>query len=259
MSGDDDNQLIAKLRAPATYELVVDQLRRAIALGRFVPGGKLPPERELASQLGVSRTSVREAIRALEGEGLLEVRRGSAGGVLIKEAPLTQPTYEELRNQAEVYEEIVDFRLANECAAARLAAGRHTEEQLRGIEQLMSELEENGRSLAAAQGNEEEIAHVSTEFGRLDTKLHLTIARASGNRYLIEAVETGRIDMLRPVGSVFSSLHGNVNHLHREIVDAIAAGDGDAAATAMAAHIESTRQQLADLVRSRRPEVVSSL
>src|ERR1700712_3739154 len=97
--------LMNPVRAAATYELVVDQLRRALALTRFVPGEKLPPERELAQQLGVSRTSVREAIRILEGEGALEVKRGATGGVLVRQMPIVPATYEELREQAEEYEE----------------------------------------------------------------------------------------------------------------------------------------------------------
>src|SRR5262249_34096086 len=59
------------------YGLVVDKLRRAIHNGSFVPGDKFPPERELSKQLGVSRASVREAIRVLEGEGYVETRRGA--------------------------------------------------------------------------------------------------------------------------------------------------------------------------------------
>src|SRR4029079_3166877 len=65
------------------YELVLEQLRRSIQLGHFLPGDKLPPERDLARQLGVSRTTVREAVRVLEGEGAVEIRRGSAGGIVL--------------------------------------------------------------------------------------------------------------------------------------------------------------------------------
>src|SRR6056297_555626 len=67
----------------ATYERVVEQIRRVIYLGRYLPGDKLPPERELAQQLGVSRTTVREAIRMLEGENLIRVKRGATGGIIV--------------------------------------------------------------------------------------------------------------------------------------------------------------------------------
>src|SRR5580698_3793898 len=74
------DQAIEPVEQPAIHEVVVEHLRRAIHIGRFVPGDKFPPERELAKQLMVSRTTVREAIRVLESEGYVEIRRGSAGG-----------------------------------------------------------------------------------------------------------------------------------------------------------------------------------
>src|SRR5690349_2735114 len=74
---------IAAIRTPASYELVVQQLRRGIHVGRFPPGEKLPTERELARYLGVSRTTVREAMRVLQGEGLIETRRGRSGGAVV--------------------------------------------------------------------------------------------------------------------------------------------------------------------------------
>ena len=66
---------LQSLRAPASHELVVDQIRRAIGTGRYLPGERLPAERELARQLGVSRTTVREALKILQDEGLIEIRR----------------------------------------------------------------------------------------------------------------------------------------------------------------------------------------
>src|SRR3954466_4513470 len=75
-------------RGPAAavpaHELVLAQLRRSIHLGHFGAGDRLPPERELAKLLGVSRTTVREAVRVLEGEGLVEIKRGSSGGISVR-------------------------------------------------------------------------------------------------------------------------------------------------------------------------------
>ncbi|MBT5037425.1 MAG: winged helix-turn-helix transcriptional regulator, partial [Rhodospirillaceae bacterium] len=75
--------IIDPVRPTSACELVVEQLRRAIHLGRFLAGDKLPPERELAKQLGVSRTTVREAVKVLEGEGLVRSKRGAAGGLSV--------------------------------------------------------------------------------------------------------------------------------------------------------------------------------
>jgi GntR family transcriptional repressor for pyruvate dehydrogenase complex len=68
---------ITPIEHSSVYELVVEQLRRAIHIGTYLPGDKLPPERELAQRLEVSRASVREAVRMLEGEGYVETRRGA--------------------------------------------------------------------------------------------------------------------------------------------------------------------------------------
>src|SRR5712691_7348558 len=73
-----------RIEPSPVYELVVERIRRAIHIGTYVPGDRLPPERALAEQLGVSRTTVREAIRVLEGQGYVETRRGSTGGLTVK-------------------------------------------------------------------------------------------------------------------------------------------------------------------------------
>ena len=110
------------------HELVLAQLRRSIHLGHFGAGDRLPPERELARQLGVSRTTVREAVRVLEGEGPVEINRGSSGGISCGRQS-RRPG--ELRRRLREFEEIIEFRLAVEPMAARLAAQRRTEDRPR--------------------------------------------------------------------------------------------------------------------------------
>ena len=79
-----DARPLEPVAAVPAHELVLAQLRRSIHLGHFGAGDRLPPERELARQLGVSRTTVREAVRVLEGEGLVEIKRGSSGGISVR-------------------------------------------------------------------------------------------------------------------------------------------------------------------------------
>src|SRR5215469_15552827 len=88
---------IERVEHVPVYGLVVDQLRRAIHNGSFVPGDKFPPERELSKQLGVSRASVREAIRVLEGEGYVETRRGASGGIMVLDRAQTEARLAALR------------------------------------------------------------------------------------------------------------------------------------------------------------------
>src|SRR5882762_3874393 len=77
------------VRTPRVYEHIVAQIERAIYEGRLAHGDKLPPERQLVREFGASRVAVREALRALEHRGLVEVRQGSAGGYFIRELDAT--------------------------------------------------------------------------------------------------------------------------------------------------------------------------
>jgi len=123
MPSPSDVRSLGPVAAIPAHELVLAQLRRSIHLGHFGAGDKLPPERELAKLLGVSRTTVREAVRVLEGEGLVEIRRGSSGGISVKPQSMGRT---ELRRRMREFEEIIEFRLAVEPMAARLAAERRT-------------------------------------------------------------------------------------------------------------------------------------
>jgi GntR family transcriptional regulator, transcriptional repressor for pyruvate dehydrogenase complex len=232
---------ISPVKAPAAYELVVEQIRRALALGRFAPGDLLPSERVLTEQLGVSRTVVREAIRVLEGEGLVEVTRGANGGSRVLPAAAEEHlSAEDLRSQIEEVEQVVDFRIAAECAAARLAARRRRKAEATLIDELVDR-QEDLLSQAAASESDAERARLTSGFIELDTRFHLAVAAASHNRYLVQAVETGRVNMLRPVGTIFIATTEDVNFQHREIAVAVTAKDPDAAERGMRDHLESTR------------------
>src|SRR4051794_40174514 len=122
---------ISPITHAPVYELVVEQLRRAIHIGTYLPGDKLPPERELAQRLEVSRASVREAVRMLEGEGYVETRRGAKGGIIVLDRGAEEGRLGPyIRDMMPRIREIFEFRRAVECDSARLAALRRTEEQL---------------------------------------------------------------------------------------------------------------------------------
>jgi GntR family transcriptional repressor for pyruvate dehydrogenase complex len=214
------------------HELVLEQLRRSIDQGHFAPGERLPPERDLARQLGVSRTTLREAVRVLAGEGVVEVRRGATGGIVVLGG--ARPGARRARLRA--FDEIIDFRLAVEPAAARLAAARRTQGDVAALERALARLD-----ALAAHGAEGRFG----EWLRADSELHLLIARAARNRLLQEAVERGRSGMFDPVGAVWARLEQAAHAQHAEIVAAVTAGDGDGAAGAMTAHIEGTRRDVA--------------
>jgi DNA-binding FadR family transcriptional regulator len=214
------------------YELVLEQLRRSINLGHFAPGEKLPPERDLARQLGVSRTTVREAVRVLEGEGVVEVRRGSTGGILVL-PPASRPPY--LRRQLRAFDDVIDFRIAVESMAARRAAERRTRTDERALRQALVRLEE-----LAAMGAQGRVA----DWLRADTEYHLLIARIARNARLLAAVEEGRVEMFHPVGAVWGRLESEAHAQHAAICQAIIDGDREAAASSMTAHLEGTRRDV---------------
>jgi GntR family transcriptional repressor for pyruvate dehydrogenase complex len=233
------------IRTPASYELVVDQIRRAIRTGRFVAGQKLPPERELARQLGVSRTTVREALRVLQGEGLVETRRGRSGGpVVLGDAISPAAMRRMVRDRLAEIDDIYDFRGVVEAATARLAAQRRTEREAAHLRETVEVM----TALAEADRVGDDDAQVSRFFAA-DHDLHLSIAQAARNPMLRKAVEDVRAAMFMPVGAIFTRLHPSANTLHDEIVQGIQRRDPDAAEKAMIQHIEGTRAALRDFAR----------
>lgn len=153
------------LEVPPAYEVVLEHLRREIQLGKYPPGEKFPPERAHAELLGVSRVTLREAIRALEGEGYVETRRGATGGVAVldrREPP--EQLRDRLRWSIDELESISDFRIANERCAAERAAKR-----ISGAD--LDELEDSIRAL--------EESETIGQFRLADSRFHLGIAQAS--------------------------------------------------------------------------------
>jgi DNA-binding FadR family transcriptional regulator len=236
------------IRTPASYELVVDQIRRAIRTGRFVAGQKLPPERELARQLGVSRTTVREALRVLQGEGLVETKRGRSGGpVVLGDAVSAAAMRRMVRDRLAEIDDIYDFRIVVEAGTARLAAERRTEKEAAHLAETVKTL----TMLFDADRDGRDDPPVSRFFA-VDHDLHVSIARAARNPMLRKSVEDVRAAMFLPVGAIFARLHPSANTLHAEIVDAIERQQPDAAAQAMTEHIEGTRAALRDFAGARR-------
>jgi GntR family transcriptional repressor for pyruvate dehydrogenase complex len=225
--------------------VVVEHLRRAIRLGRYLPGETLPPERELAEQLKVSRTTLREASRVLEGEGLIETRRGRNGGMRVLSID-TSPAESRrlLRAQRKEIETVFEFRIAVESAAARLAAERRTKAELARLE---SQFDAMAKIMDALRRDPEEVP--PHQWFSLDTKFHMTIAAAARNDMLDRAVMDARAAMFEPLGLIFSQIDSTANDIHEEIVEAIRRKDPDEAGAAMTRHIELTRDSLDKYLR----------
>lgn len=204
--------------------------------GLLPPGVRLPSEEKLCEHFKASRTVIREALQQLRGRGLLRTLKGSGTYVAdVSLEPLGQAmhAYTTLAFDAD-FTELIDFRILLETECARLAAG-HGDQAL--IEQLRSIIEK--MSVHA-----EDLEAFSTS----DIEFHLAIAKACGNRIyaiVLNSLQTRCIQYAR------ANRGDKANHMrtiaaHQNIVDAIASGNGDLAATAMNAHLQASRRHFTD-------------
>ena len=157
-----------------TYQLIVDQIEHAIVTGEIPVGSQLASERDLMVQFGVSRPTVREALRILQSMGLIASRPGMRGGPLVL-APSPQILTRSFRamvgTDAMSVSDLVEYRILLEGTTSRLAALRHTDEQL-------------GRIRAAIERMEAGAAENSSDFADADLEFHEAIWEASGNSVL---------------------------------------------------------------------------
>ncbi len=214
------------------YRKIARQLSDLIAAGEFTPGQRLPSERELAQQLGVSRPSVREALIALDIEGKVEVRVGT--GVFVSQPP--GPGLPE-NDEGEGPFELIRARRMVEGGTAAWAAREATPEEIADVRAAVDEfqrLQEASRSTDPA-----------------DRAFHLAIARATHNGPLLAVVEMlwdhGRGAVWKQMEKHFETpaLRAATLRDHRAILDAIAAHDPRAARKAMRDHLSRVDREFA--------------
>ncbi|MGH3517364.1 MAG: FadR/GntR family transcriptional regulator [Haloechinothrix sp.] len=206
------------------YEQLVEQLCEHIKEAGLRPGDRLPPERELASQLGVSRVSVSQALVALEVQGIIDVRHGD-GAVLLETRP-EQQVIAALRAHQRRLPEILEAREALEVKLADLAARRRTNEDVRRIDEALALMESEIRAGARGEAGDE--------------RFHAAVTAAAHSNLLADLMaelsplilET-RIESLSQPDRPQQSLNG-----HRSIADAIRVQDPQRAAEAMLQHIQ---------------------
>lgn len=213
---------------------VTRQIETLIVDGRLKPGDRLPSERELAQQLGVSRTVVREAVRALAAKGLLEVRSGS--GTTVRKVTRDQvvgPLNLLLQTQGGgsiSFEDLHQVRSILEIEIAGLAAVQATEEDLQHLEQIMHDME-------TAKGTPEIFAAKDAEF-------HHALAHTTHNPLLVVLLDSIR-DLLHDYLLLVIprlELRQDVLPYHDQILERVAAGDEDGARQAMREHLMQIRR-----------------
>jgi GntR family transcriptional repressor for pyruvate dehydrogenase complex len=222
---------IKKTRIP---EELANRIRMLILDGTFKAGQPLPSERHLARSFGVSRGSVRDALRMLEMVGLLETRHGQ--GTFPQELSvenLVTPLASVLTHSRELQQELMDVRRMFEPAVARVAAARATDDEISTLQGIVETQRQRAR---AGQTTITE-----------DTAFHSTLARATHNQVVVRIMETlndllvgSRKLTLQQKGRPARSIRG-----HEAVVSALKKHDGEAAASAMRDHIE----QIAELLQ----------
>jgi DNA-binding FadR family transcriptional regulator len=218
------------VRTGNAFEETVERLLQGVKLGVYSPGDRLPPERELTRRLGISRITLREALRELAAAGYVETKRGRFGGTFIIRAP--EPlVHDELtaaaRDMGGQLDDALTFRRVVESGAAEMAARASLSMQQR---------EHLAESLAATR------ACGVLGYRQADTRLHLAIADAAGSPLLTASVVEGRVrlvDLLNAIPMLETNLeHANLQHA--SIVRAILAGDPERARHAMEEHVAGT-------------------
>ncbi|KWX65789.1 FadR/GntR family transcriptional regulator [Mycobacterium sp. NAZ190054] len=220
---DASDALLRPLRPLNAFEDTVERLLQTIRLGVLRPGQSLPPERELATQMGVSRDTVREAIKSLADAGYLVSRRGRYGGTFLADALPPPPTGGVAFSRSDI-DDVVRLREILETGAARMAAARTL---------TATEREALWSRLLDVRGCAPE------DYRRLDSRLHLAIAEAAGVPSLVPLVAQNRM-RLNELLDCIPLLSRNVAHSdeqHETIVMGLLAGDADAAAETMTAHV----------------------
>jgi len=226
-------------REQRLYERVVEKVLELISSGAWKPGFRLPTERELSDAFGVSRTVVREAIKALEARGVLESTTGSGVSVRMVDFNMVSQslqTYMQLSNQDDFEIRLNEVRRVLEVEMVALAATRKTPEQLVQLHQICQQMR-TGK-------------HTAKEMAELDFRLHVTLAEATQNDLfkvllapLINQLRDQIIltweDFPRPVNEVFDQ--------HEAVVSAVENGDAEAARQAMLRHLIYSRQVLEDI------------
>ncbi|HEY2042343.1 MAG TPA: FCD domain-containing protein [Jatrophihabitans sp.] len=229
--------VLRPLRDANAFESTVERLAAAIRLGVFAAGDQLPPERDLALQLGVSRLNLRESIAALRDAGMVETRRGRSGGTVVTYAgPDVAADRSELIRRGPQLRDALEFRRVVEPGTAYVAATRDLSADQRSW-LVSSEREVRG----AAAGAAHRIA---------DSRLHLAIATVSGSPMLIDAVTRAQVALHEMLAGI-PVLRRNIEHSHDQhaaIVTAVLAGDSSTARDVMEEHCDATSALLRGLL-----------
>ena len=224
------------VRPATTFEETVERLGTAIRAGILPPGSRLPSERTLADQLGISRSTLRHALTALVQSGHLIALRGRRGGTFVTERPpLADVRDKPLGADARA---VLDLRVAIETGATLLADERAEPDQLDRLDELV------GR-MAEVAANE-----AFHHYRRVDIRFHIGVAEAAGSPRLVSAMTEAQGQMSDLITLIAHPpqvlLHSNDQH--RRLVALLRRGDSLSAVRLMREHLQGTEHILLGLM-----------
>jgi DNA-binding FadR family transcriptional regulator len=226
------------VQPPTTFEETVERLGTAIRLGLLAPGSRLPAERDLADQLRISRSTLRQALTTLVQSGLLISVRGRSGGTFVAEAPPltergagTEPLGDDARAT-------LDMRVALETGAVLLAAERAEEQDFARLGELIENMSE---------------AVAFDDYRRADVRFHIGLAEAARSPGLVEAMTEMQGQMSDLIVRIAhpEQVLTRSNEQHRRLVSLIRRKDVGRAVRLMREHIEGTEHILVGLMPDR--------
>jgi DNA-binding FadR family transcriptional regulator len=220
-----DESTFTPVRPRSAFDETLRRLENAIKLGLLKPGSRLPAERELCTQLGISRSTLRQALIALTASGHLHATRGRGGGTFVTDRPPSVPSPS--AEQIAASRDVCDERLAIELGVVALAANRATPQSIEPLKQLAGAVESCADPV---------------RFCQLDRQFHIAIAKLTNSSRLVIAstgVQASIFDLLSTVVPT-EEQRRLANAGHQAIVAALTESDEQAAIAAMCTHLGHT-------------------
>lgn len=225
--------LFAPVQSTTAFEETLERLGTAIKLGLLGPGTRLPAERELCEQLGIARSTLRQALTALVQSGHLHAVRGRGGGTFVAASPpAAEPNPWLLAN----WHEVCDWRLATELGVAVLAAERAESEAIERLDELVAVMASSLEDFEA--------------YRIADVHFHIGLAEASGSSRLVAAMTEAQgamTDLINYIAHPPEVLAWS-NLQHARLVDCLDRRDQATALRIMAEHLRGTEHVLAGLL-----------
>lgn len=222
---------LSPMEVPKASDVLASNLRERILSGEYAEGTPLPPERELVTQTRMSRTTVREALRILEVQGLVRIKAGRAGGAFVQrpgEEVMARSVGLLIRGRQIRLSSLLETREAIEPSCARLAAQNRTVEDLEALEAANDAIAASGKDLGA--------------FLQANVDWHVAVATASHNELLkglMMALQRAIYTSTENESFVDDEVRRTAVRAHRTITNAIRDRDPDAAVRRMSRHVHS--------------------